>query len=68
MEKYDIVLIIHFPEGPEIALARDVNIPLADMIKNIKANAGSTKITWTAWSRKKQIIDSGTINPNGEED
>jgi len=61
---YDILFVCYFPEGTEVVLVRNLEVPIKEKIDFIKKESGGIKIEWTAYTKNKKIIDSGTINDN----
>lgn len=69
MQKYDILFVLCLPEGSEVVLVRNLEVPIKEKIDFIKKECGGIKIHWTAFTQKgKKVIDSGTINDDKEEE
>ena len=63
-----MLFVIHFAEGDEIVLVRDIEVPIQEKLSHIKANSGGVTISWTAFSKSKKIIETGVINSGGKDD
>ena len=63
MEKYDAIFILSLETGEEVVLVRDITVPVNKMISELEKKADGATIEWTAFTKSKKVIDSGTINP-----